>query len=317
MSQELTLEFDKNHAPLLFGEHNANISYIEDALNVVISDRGSELIVSGAKRALSKADHLFEKLYEKAQQDKLVKTADIDAVLRFWDEKPPKQAKKKSTSDIVIKTKHKTIVPRSPNQKAYLQSILDKEMVFGMGPAGTGKTYLAVAVGVSMFLSGQVERLIFTRPAVEAGENLGFLPGDLQEKIDPYLRPIYDAMQDMLPFDYMMKKMETGEIEVAPLAYMRGRTLSNAFVILDEAQNTTRTQMKMFLTRMGESSRMVINGDLSQTDLPKGSVSGLRDAFDILEDVDEIAFHHFTSQDVVRHKLVSKIVHAYDRHNRD
>lgn len=163
-----------------------------------------------------------------------------------------------------------------------------------------------------MFLAGQVERLIFTRPAVEAGENLGFLPGDMREKIDPYLRPIYDALNDMLPSDFMMKKMEEGCIEVAPLAFMRGRTLSNAFVILDEAQNTTRTQMKMFLTRMGEASRMVITGDLTQTDLPRGQVSGLRDAVETLENIPEIAMHYFDSSDVVRHKLVSKIVHAYD-----
>jgi len=190
---------------------------------------------------------------------------------------------------------------------------LDKEMVFGMGPAGTGKTYLAVAVGVSLYLSGKVERLIFTRPAVEAGESLGFLPGDMQEKVDPYLRPIYDAMHDMLPFDFMMKKMEAGDFEVAPLAFMRGRTLSNAFVILDEAQNTTRTQMKMFLTRMGEASRMVITGDITQTDLPRGQVSGMRDAVDTLSHLDEIGFHHFDSKDVVRHKLVGKIVRAYDK----
>ncbi|MGB0719886.1 MAG: PhoH family protein, partial [Bdellovibrionales bacterium] len=171
------------------------------------------------------------------------------------------------------------------------------------------------AMGVSMFLNGAVERLIFTRPAVEAGEHLGFLPGDLKEKVDPYLRPIYDAMQDMLPFDFMLKKMEVGEIEVAPLAFMRGRTLSNAFVILDEAQNTTPTQMKMFLTRMGEASRMVITGDLSQTDLPNGIRSGLRDACEILQGVDDIAFMHFAAKDVVRHPLVGKIIDAYDRKN--
>ncbi|HQX28327.1 MAG TPA: PhoH family protein, partial [Alphaproteobacteria bacterium] len=186
-------------------------------------------------------------------------------------------------------------------------------MVFGLGPASTGKTYLAVSSAVNMFLSGEVERLIFCRPAVEAGERLGFLPGDMKEKVDPYLRPIYDALQDMMPMDMLVKKMETGEIEVAPLAFMRGRTLSNAFVILDEAQNTTATQMKMFLTRMGESSRMVITGDLTQTDLPVGIKSGLRDAVEILEGVDEIKFVHFTKEDVIRHPLVGKIVNAYDK----
>ena len=197
-----------------------------------------------------------------------------------------------------------------------MRSIRNHEMVFGLGPAGTGKTYLAVAEAVSMFLDGKVERLIFTRPAVEAGESLGFLPGDMQEKIDPYLRPIYDALHDMLPQDFMMKRMEAGDIEVAPLAFMRGRTLSHAFVILDEAQNTTPTQMKMFLTRMGEASRMVITGDLTQTDLPRGQISGLRDAVNTLQDVSDIAMHYFTGNDVVRHKLVSKIVKAYDKHHK-
>lgn len=317
MSQELTLDFGKHDAPLLFGERNQNISYIEDSLGVVISDRGTQLHITGSKQALDKVQHILGKLHDIAKQGKAVKKADIDDALRFWDEKPVIQEKRRSDSDIVIQTKKKTIVPRSPNQRKYLQSIIDKDMVFGIGPAGTGKTYLAVAVGVSMYLSGQVERLIFTRPAVEAGENLGFLPGDMREKIDPYLRPIYDAMQDMMPADFMTKKMESGEIEIAPLAFMRGRTLANAFVVLDEAQNTTRTQMKMFLTRMGENTRMVITGDMTQTDLPKGVVSGLRDAFDILENVPEVDFHRFTNADVVRHPLVAKIVDAYDRYPRD
>jgi phosphate starvation-inducible PhoH-like protein len=317
MTQELVLEFSNDYAPLLFGEHNTNISYLEDVMGIVISDRGSELTMTGSKQALDKTKHILDTLYTIAKKEQPVKKSDIDDALRFWDEKPAAQEKRKSGSDIVIHTKKKTIVPRSPNQKKYLESILDKDMVFGIGPAGTGKTYLAVAVGVSMFLSGQVERLIFTRPAVEAGENLGFLPGDMREKIDPYLRPIYDAMGDMMPFDFMMKKMEAGEIEIAPLAFMRGRTLANAFVVLDEAQNTTKTQMKMFLTRMGENTRMVITGDMTQTDLPKGIVSGLRDATEILEGIPEVAFHHFTNADVVRHRLVARIVEAYDKHSRD
>lgn len=186
-------------------------------------------------------------------------------------------------------------------------------MVFGLGSAGTGKTYLAVAMGVSMFLNGEVERLIFTRPAVEAGENLGFLPGDMKDKVDPYLRPIYDAMQDMMPWDFVVGKMDSGEIEIAPLAFMRGRTLNNAFVILDEAQNATPTQMKMFLTRMGEAAHMVITGDLTQTDLPRGMKSGLRDAVELLEhNIKDIGFIRFSQEDVVRHHLVAKIVAAYD-----
>lgn len=315
MTEELTLEFSKNHAPLLFGERNDNISYIEEALGVVISDRGAELTISGSKRALGKVKHILDNLYSRAKQGKAVRITDIDDALRFWDEAPLDVPKgKKGKDKIVIKTKKKTIVPRSPNQGIYLNEILQKDMVFGLGPAGTGKTYLAVAAAVDSYLRGEVERLIFTRPAVEAGENLGFLPGDMNEKIDPYVRPIYDAMQDMLPWDYIEKKLESGEFEIAPLAFMRGRTLSNAFVVLDEAQNTTRTQMKMFLTRMGESSKIVITGDLTQTDLPKGQISGLRDAFDTLEDIEDIGFHHFKSTDVVRHGLVSKIVQAYDKH---
>lgn len=197
-----------------------------------------------------------------------------------------------------------------------MKAIQNHEMVFGMGPAGTGKTYLAVAQGVQMYLEGKVERLIFTRPAVEAGENLGFLPGDMKDKVDPYLRPIYDALHDMLPTDFMLKKIEDGDIEVAPLAFMRGRTLSHAFVILDEAQNTTNTQIKMFLTRMGEATRMVITGDLTQTDLPRGQISGLHDAVDTLSGIPEIGMHYFSSEDVVRHKLVGKIVKAYENRNK-
>jgi phosphate starvation-inducible PhoH-like protein len=320
----LTLEFSAEHAPALFGEHNSHIAYLEKKLNIDIADRGSVLTLQGDHAALHQAEHIFSSLLNKAKKGQAVDTQDIDAIIRFWDakkkdgdamddDKQDEAVVPRSSKDIVIKTKKKTIVPRSPNQEKYLRSILDHDMVFGLGPAGTGKTYLAVAVGMSMYLSGQVDRLIFTRPAVEAGENLGFLPGDMREKIDPYLRPIYDAMHDMVPWDFMMKKMEDGDIEVAPLAFMRGRTLSNAFVILDEGQNTTRRQMKMFLTRMGEASRMVITGDLTQTDLPHGQISGLRDAVDTLHDIDDIAFNHFDKGDVVRHPLVSKIVNAYEK----
>ncbi len=281
------------------------------------------MTVSGNETGLHKTQYILKALEKQLTQGKKSIThSDIDAALRFWDrdhmiekdfdKSAPPVSSDKTKGDIIVKTRKKTIIPRSPNQENYMRSIRSHEMVFGMGPAGTGKTYLAVAEGVSMFLAGQVERLIFTRPAVEAGENLGFLPGDMREKIDPYLRPIYDALHDMLPQDFMMKKIEDGSIEIAPLAFMRGRTLSNAFVILDEAQNTTGTQMKMFLTRMGESSRMVITGDMTQTDLPRGQISGLRDAVEILGDVPEISMHYFDSSDVVRHKLVGKIVQAYE-----
>lgn len=219
------------------------------------------------------------------------------------------------SSPLTLKTKKRHINPRTENQGKFIEAMNTHEMVFGLGPAGTGKTFLAVAKAVSAMLEGKVDKIILTRPAVEAGENLGFLPGDLKEKIDPYLRPLYDALYDMLPREIVDKKMELGEIEVAPLAYMRGRTLSHAAVILDEAQNTTPMQMKMFLTRLGEGSRMIINGDLTQTDLPRGTTSGLIDAVRILKNVPDIAFVEFNEKDVVRHGLVSKIVKAYEKAN--
>lgn len=215
------------------------------------------------------------------------------------------------TEDLTLKTKLRHINPRTANQSAFIEAMNTHDMTFGLGPAGTGKTFLAVAKAVADMEANKVDKIILTRPAVEAGENLGFLPGDLKEKIDPYLRPLYDALYDMLPRDIVDKKIENGEIEIAPLAYMRGRTLSHAVVILDEAQNTTPMQMKMFLTRLGEGSKMVINGDLTQTDLPHGMESGLKDAERILKGVSEIAFVEFDERDVVRHGLVSKIVNAY------
>ncbi len=220
------------------------------------------------------------------------------------------------TEQIVIKTMKKTIKPYSPHQANYIKALGNNDLVFALGPAGTGKTYLAVAMAVSMFTSGRVEKIILSRPAVEAGEKLGFLPGDLKEKVDPYLRPLYDALYDMMPAEKLLRHMENGEIEVAPLAFMRGRTFSNAFVILDEAQNTTPTQMKMFLTRMGEGSRLVITGDLTQTDLPKDVKSGLGDAVRKVEHIDGIATMRFNDGDVVRHALAAKIVQAYDEWDR-
>lgn len=307
---------DNSLIPMLFGAHNAHLNHLENKLDITIADRGNELTLSGPPAHVQKAETVLNYLWEKLEKGAQIDIAEIDAALRFIDNKKDKNinAKKKMTDQkTTIKTKKKSIQPRSPNQADYLKAIEEHEMVFGLGPAGTGKTYLAVAAGVQMYLEGKVERLIFTRPAVEAGERLGFLPGDMKDKVDPYLRPIYDALNDMLPMATVLKKIESGEIEIAPLAFMRGRTLSNAFVILDEAQNTTTTQMKMFLTRMGESSRMIITGDQSQTDLPQGVKSGLRDAVEILDGVNEIKFIRFAKEDVIRHHLVSKIVHAYDQ----
>ncbi len=320
MPQEHIFNIDSSRAPLIFGTHNNNIKYIEELTKARISDKSNKLTVNGPQTTINQITFILESLNKKLDQGKSSIThSDIDAALRFWKEKhaiedefEEKASVKSKKNDIIIKTRKKTIAPRSPSQGAYMKAMQSHEMVFGTGPAGTGKTYLAVAQGVQMFLNGEVERLIFTRPAVEAGESLGFLPGDLKDKVDPYLRPIYDALHDMLPMDFMLKKMEEGDIEVAPLAFMRGRTLSHAFVILDEAQNTTVTQMKMFLTRMGEATRMVITGDLTQTDLPHGQISGLRDAVKTLDGIPEITTHYFTSKDVVRHKLVGKIVRAYE-----
>lgn len=326
MSEEIVLEFPDNTVlPILFGEYNRHITYIEKKLGIEISDRGNILHLFGDTKIIAKAESVLKSLALKLKTEELdnVTRADIDTELRFLagtNDKPNADIKvKKKTrpmnegsSHSIIKTKNKTIAPRSPNQQNYLDLINSNDMVFGLGPAGTGKTYLSVAAGVSMFLKGEVERLVFCRPAVEAGESLGFLPGDMKEKIDPYLRPIYDALQDMLPLDFLVKKMETGEIEIAPLAFMRGRTLARSFVILDEAQNATSVQMKMFLTRMGEASRMVITGDASQSDLPSHVNSGLDEAIQILQNVEGIGFIEFDASDVIRHSLVRKIINAYD-----
>ena len=232
--------------------------------------------------------------------------------MKYEDPQVIAEQDKMATTELTLNTKKRQIRPRTATQGAFIEAMNSHDMVFGLGPAGTGKTFLAVAKAVSEMLVGNVDRIILTRPAVEAGENLGFLPGDLKDKIDPYLRPLYDALYEMLPADMVDKKLESGEIEIAPLAYMRGRTLSHAVVILDEAQNTTGMQMKMFLTRLGEGSRMIINGDLTQTDLPRGVVSGLIEATRILKNVPEISFVEFSEKDVVRHGLVSKIVKAYE-----
>jgi phosphate starvation-inducible protein PhoH and related proteins len=314
LPQNHTLSFEnKDLVPLLFGAQNAHLSHLEQKLGITISDRGNQVTLSGSESAVLKAEKVLHSLWDKLNKKQEVSIAEIDAALRFIDNKNGANGHKHmADQEVLVRTKKKSIIARSPNQSAYIKAIQKNPMVFGLGPAGTGKTYLAVAVGVSMFMEGTVERLIFCRPAVEAGERLGFLPGDMKEKVDPYLRPIYDALQDMMPHDVVLNKMESGEIEIAPLAFMRGRTLGNAFVILDEAQNTTSAQMKMFLTRMGESSRMVITGDITQTDLPTGIKSGLREAIDILQGVDDIQFLYFTREDVIRHPLVGKIVQAYE-----
>ena len=313
--ESLILIFDDNSVlAMLFGDEEANLARIEKALGIIAAARGNMVSLTGEMAVIEKAKAALENLYNDALKGFEIGPAQIDAALRMQTlgnhmEQP---ALLPGLPETAIKTLKKHVRPHTVAQARYMQSLTQHEMVFALGPAGTGKTYIAVAMAVAMFAAKRVERIILSRPAVEAGEKLGFLPGDLKEKIDPYLRPLYDALQDMMPADKLERAMETGEIEVAPLAFMRGRTLANAFVILDEAQNTTPTQMKMFLTRLGENSHMVITGDLSQTDLPRDIKSGLGDAIRKLEGIEEIGVTRFSDADVVRHPLAAKIVHAYD-----
>jgi phosphate starvation-inducible PhoH-like protein len=303
------LAFDDNALLIqLFGSHHAHLARIEQTLDVSLNARGNEVTVVGDAGGVNAARAVLDGLYRRLEGGMEVGLEDVDAALRMAGQ----DGAGAIDADLVIRTRKRHITPRSPTQAAYIRAIDEAELVFGLGPAGTGKTYLAVAKAVEKLIGGEVDRIILSRPAVEAGEQLGFLPGDMREKVDPYLRPLYDALHDMLPTQQVAKRLESGEIEVAPLAFMRGRTLANAFVILDEAQNTSAVQMKMFLTRLGENSRMVVTGDLSQVDLPRGTRSGLRDAVEILEGGETIQVVRFTDRDVVRHPLVTRIVRAYE-----
>jgi len=311
------LEFDDNGLlQALYGPHNSHLSLIESKLGVSLDPRGNLLAVTGTARSVETACAILNSLYERLEKKQDVGKAEVEAAVRLGTQGERENGDANGTLDaaakIVIETRKRRITPRSSNQAEYLKAMDHNDLVFGIGPAGTGKTYLAVAKAVERLISGQVDRIILSRPAVEAGEQLGFLPGDMREKVDPYLRPLYDALYDMMPGDQVAKRLENGEIEVAPLAFMRGRTLSNAFVILDEAQNTTAVQMKMFLTRLGEGSCMVITGDLSQVDLPSGTRSGLRDSTEILNGVKGVSITEFNDKDVVRHSLVARIVRAYE-----
>ncbi len=296
----------------LVGPQDDNLRLIEKMTGTEISSFGNQISIKGNQDAITLAKSAIDTLYNKVSRGIEIGEEEVKAAVRMSGGNVGDNTSEQNLSDIVLKTKKRHIYPRTATQAQYIQEMIKNELVFGLGPAGTGKTYLAVALAVSMMLEGKIDKIILSRPAVEAGENLGFLPGDLKEKVDPYLRPLYDALYEMLPAEQVDKKIAIGEIEVAPLAFMRGRTLTNAFVILDEAQNTTPMQMKMFLTRMGENSRMVVNGDLSQVDLPKGTISGLRDALDILKNTQGISSVRFTATDVVRHGLVAKIVKAYE-----
>jgi phosphate starvation-inducible PhoH-like protein len=306
-----TLSFgDNGRCAVLFGRHQEHLALLEQHLPVSLAARGNLVTISGEVEAVDTAAAVLEELYRRLEGGLDLSRNEVDAAVRMMVREPGDVAAL-SNDDIAIRTERRRVSPRSPTQAAYLRAMRDHDLVFGIGPAGTGKTYLAVATGVALLRQRVVDRLILSRPAVEAGERLGFLPGDMKDKVDPYLRPLYDALQDMLPDGKLGAKLESGQIEIAPLAFMRGRTLANAFVILDEGQNTTPTQMKMFLTRLGENSRMVVTGDPSQDDLPPGAQSGLVDAVRRLDQTSEVAVIRFSEQDIVRHPLVETILKAY------
>ena len=311
-SHQKQLEFEDNQfLSSLFGYHDKNLKVLENKFKVKLYTRGNLLSIKGNRDPVEKAYFIIQGLYHK------LKNNDISAeeIENNIDLAKPTYIKEQIEQDqkFQINTKLKTIYPKTKNQELFLKEMRSKDVVFAVGPAGTGKTYLAVAYAVSLFVEGKINRLILSRPAVEAGERLGFLPGDMKEKIDPYLRPLYDALYEMMPGEEIDRKMVNNLIEIAPLAFMRGRTLNKSFIILDEAQNTLSTQMKMFLTRLGQNSKMVITGDLSQKDLPDNAQSGMQDAMEKLEKVKDIGFVHLNSSDVCRHTLVEKIINAYDK----
>ncbi|MFM2409993.1 MAG: hypothetical protein RL481_821 [Pseudomonadota bacterium] len=313
----LEMTFDKPHLiNSVFGEFDRNLVTIENRLGVYISARGNRVQIEGEAGSTARARDVLNDIYTRVQRHEAIEPEAVQAIISMSAEPTLDGIVRKDETGaptVMIRTRKKTLVPRSATQIPYMEALARDEIIFALGPAGTGKTYLAVAQAVAMLITGAVDRLILSRPAVEAGERLGFLPGDMKEKVDPYLRPIYDALHDTLPVEQVERRIASGEIEIAPLAFMRGRTLSDAFIILDEAQNTTPAQMKMFLTRFGMNSRMVICGDPNQVDIPGGATySGLKDAVDRLDGVAGITTIRFNSGDVVRHPLVGRIVDAYE-----
>ena len=314
---QLVLAFDDNRlASVLFGQYGQNLALIERRLGVVAEQRGNHVSIAGSRDAVEQARHVLESLYDRLRHGDELTSGDVEGAIRLaiaqrslFDYEPA--AGRARFDEIMLRKR--AVRARTAAQDAYVRALRRYALVFGIGPAGTGKTWLAVAHAVQLFERKEVDRIILSRPAVEAGERLGFLPGDMREKVDPYLRPMYDALYDLMDARIVERALETTEIEIAPVAFMRGRTLSNAVVILDEAQNTTAMQMKMLLTRLGENSRMIVTGDPSQVDLPTGQISGLAEATRLLKNVDGIEIVAFTAADVIRHELVGRIVEAYDR----
>lgn len=316
-TKNLELELDaESEYPFLHGGMDKAFNIIEEALGVVISVRGSRLIIRGDNGYADMAASFIHEMREINKEGYALKPEDISSAVKSAAEGNVISLKELFKKSITVASKKRFIIPKTGNQKLYIDSMNEYDIVFGIGPAGTGKTYLAMAMAISAYLAKQVSRIVLVRPAVEAGEKLGFLPGDIAEKVSPYLRPLYDALFDMMEIDKSSKLIERGIIEIAPLAFMRGRTLNDSFIILDEAQNTTTEQMKMYLTRLGFGSKTVITGDITQIDLPAGRTSGLVDAMRILADVEDIKIVYFSERDVVRHRLVQKIVRAYDRYEK-
>ncbi|VDS04385.1 PhoH-like protein [Devosia equisanguinis] len=318
LASQLELAFEDNRlAAQLYGDFDQNLALIEQRLAVSATPRGNHVLLKGAASKVDQARRVLESLYTNLEEGRSVDIADVDAVIRMIETEDsqltlPTLERKGKVRMAQIATRKSTIVARTPAQDAYMRAMERSELVFGVGPAGTGKTYLAVAHAASLLERGDINRIILSRPAVEAGERLGFLPGDMKEKVDPYLRPLYDALYDMMKPENVERCITSGIIEVAPLAFMRGRTLANAVVILDEAQNTTSMQMKMFLTRLGENSKMIVTGDPTQVDLPRGEKSGLVEAVNLLDGVEGVHISRFNDKDVVRHALVGRIVRAYE-----
>ena len=313
-TQEVVRLDDNQAAKILFGENDKHLRYIEQSLRIDAHARGNEVTLLGAPEAVDLARKLLVQLYELARRGLPLSIQDVETGVSFLRDNPDANLRQVFLESAIVATGRRRVMPKSPAQKRYIATIQDHDIVFGIGPAGTGKTYLAMAMAISALGRREVSRVVLARPAVEAGEKLGFLPGDLAEKVNPYLRPLYDALHDMMDFEKSAKLVERGVIEVAPLAFMRGRTLNDSFVILDEAQNTTSEQMKMFLTRLGFNSRAVITGDVTQIDLPQGRMSGLIEAQKILSGIPGIEFVYFTEKDVVRHRLVQAVIKAYENY---